>query len=142
MTIRYNPKGSWPQMGRAFNHGVVEPEGRRIHITGEVGWDENGTVVGHDCEAQLRQAFVNVERILAEAGGHLQDIVSLTIYFLNREDLPTIQKVRAEMLSPETAPASILIQVPGLVVPELVVELVPIAVIPHDRFRTPEGVAA
>ena len=66
----------------------------------------------------------------------------MTIYFLNREDLPTIQRVRADKLSPETAPASILIQVPGLVVPDLLVELVPIAVIPHERFKDPrEGSA-
>jgi hypothetical protein len=36
-------------------------------------------------------------------------------------------------------PVSILIQVAGLVVPELLVELVPIAVVPHDRFRRPRG---
>ena len=142
VTVRYNPKGSWPQLGRVFNHGVVEPQGRRLHITGEVGWDENGAVVGPgDCEAQMRQAFANVDRILTTAGGRLEDIVSLTIYFLRYEDLPTIQRVRAEKLMPETAPASILIQVPGLVAPELLVELVPIAVIPHDRFRDPTEVA-
>lgn len=142
MTIRYNPKGSWPQLGRAFNHGIVEPEGRRLHITGEVGWNENGEVVGlGDCEAQMRQAFANVESILEAAGGRLADIVSMTVYFLRRDDLPTIQKVRAEKLAPEIAPASILIQVPGLVVPELLVELVPIAVIPHERFKDPTEAA-
>ncbi len=36
-----------------------------------------------------------------------------------------------------TAPASILIQTPGLVVPELLVELVPVAVIPTARYRDP-----
>ncbi|MEM1286074.1 MAG: RidA family protein [Pseudomonadota bacterium] len=143
MTIRYNPPGAWPQLGRAFNHGVVEPEGRRLHITGEVGWDADGKIVGPgDCEAQMRQAFANVEAILATAGGRLEDIVSMTIYFLNREDLPVIQRVRAEKLSSETAPASILVQVPGLVVPDLLVELVPIAVIPHERFKDPREMDA
>ena len=34
--------------------------------------------------------------------------------------------------------ASVLIQTPGLVPPELLVELVPIAVIPFDRYHEPE----
>lgn len=140
MTIRYNPPTGWPQNGRAFNHGVIEPEGRRLHMTGQVAWDGDGALVGAgDPEAQVRQCFANVEHILAAAGGRLDDIVSLTIYFLNPADLPVIQRVRAEMFTPPTAPASILIQTPGLVAPELLVELVPSAVIPADRFRAPAG---
>ena len=61
----------------------------------------------------------------------------MTIYFLDPADLPAIQKVRAEKLAPEVAPASTIIQTPGLVVPELLVELVPIAVIPLDRYHEP-----
>jgi len=138
MTTRYNPPGGWPQNGRAFNHGVVAPEGRTIHITGQVAWDANGAVVGAgDCAAQMRQAFDNVEAILAAVGGRLDDIVSLTIFFLDPADLPAIQAVRAERFSPETAPASIIIGTPFLVAPELLVELVPVAVVPFSRYRAP-----
>jgi len=138
MTTRFNPPSLWPQNGRAFNHGVVQPEGHILHMTGQVAWNGAGEVVGEgNCESQIRQCFDNVEDILAAAGGRLEDIISLTIFFLNREDLPAIQKVRAEKLDIATAPASIVIQVPGLVVPELLVELVPISVIPHDRYQEP-----
>ena len=139
MTTRFNPPSGWPQNGRAFNHGVVQPEGRVLHITGQVAWDGAGRLVGAgDADAQMRQSFDNTRLILEAVGGRLDDIVSLTIYFLDRTDLPAIQQVRAEHFTPETAPASILIQVPGLVDPALLVELVPIAVIPHDRYRDPD----
>ena len=36
MTIRFNPSDNWPQFGRALNHGVAEPGGWRLHITGLV----------------------------------------------------------------------------------------------------------
>ncbi len=138
MTIRFNPPTGWPQQGRAFNHGVVEPEGKRLHITGQVAWDGEGNLIGeNDCEAQVRQSFDNVEHILRAVGGRLEDMVSLTIYFLRPEDIPVIQRVRAERLAAEHAPASILIQTPGLVAPELLVELVPVAIIPYDRFHEP-----
>src|ERR1700709_691237 len=96
MTRRYNPPSGWPQKGRAFNHGVIAGEGRTIHITGQVAWDAQGTLIGAgDCEKQIRQCFSNVENILAAVGGTLPDIVSLTIFFLTANDLPAIQKVRA-----------------------------------------------
>lgn len=139
MTIRFNPPSGWPQRGRAFNHGIVQPPGLVLHMTGQVAWDGDGILVGAgDCEAQIRQCFYNVEHILAAVGGRLDDIVSLTIYFLRRDDLPAIQKVRAEKFTSRTAPASILIQTLGLVVPDLLVELVPIAVVPDDRYRNPD----
>ena len=138
MTTRYNPPTGWPQNGRAFNHGVVAPAGRTLHITGQVAWDGEGRLIGAgDCAAQTEAAFDNVEHILRAVGGRLEDIVSLTIFFLDPADLPAIQKVRAERLNPATAPASIIIQTPGLVDPALLVELAPIAVIPEDRFHDP-----
>lgn len=138
MTTRFNPPSGWPQAGRAFNHGVVQPEGKTLHITGQVAWDRNGQLVGEgDVEAQMRKSFDNMIDILEPVGGRMDDIVSMTIFFLSRDDLPTIQRVRAEYFCAETAPASIIIQMPDLVVPELLVELVPIAVIPLDRYREP-----
>lgn len=138
MPTRFNPPSGWPQNGRAFNHGVVQPEGKVLHITGQVAWDNEGRLIGtNDAEAQLRQCFENTKLILAHVGGRLDDIVSLTIYFLRREDLPAIQKVRASYFTAADAPASILIQTPGLVVPELLVEIVPIAVVPYARYRAP-----
>lgn len=139
MTPRFNPPSGWPQQGRAFNHGVVAGAGRILYMTGQVAWDRDGALVGEgDCEKQMNKCFENVESILAAVGGHLADIVSLTIFFLDRTDLSTIQKVRSEKFTPDNAPASILIQVAGLVIPQLLVELVPIAVIPHDRYHEPE----
>lgn len=138
MTTRFNPPTGWPQFGRAFNHGVVEPVGRTLRMTGQVAWDGEGKLIGDgDCEAQIRQCFDNVEHILKAVGGRFEDMVSLTVYFLDAADLPAIQEVRAEKLKPDIAPASILIQTPGLVVPELLVELVPVAIIPHDRYHEP-----
>ena len=70
-----------------------------------MAWNGEGRLVGAgDCETQIRQCFDNVERILAAVGGRFEDLVSLTIYFLDPADLPAIQKVRAETLAPEIAP--------------------------------------
>ncbi|MCO1657987.1 RidA family protein [Pseudonocardia humida] len=138
MAHGYNPQDVWQPNGRAFSQGVIQGPGHVVHLTGQVGWDANGRVVGvGDAEAQMEQAVDNVRRILDEVGGVLDDIVSMTIYFLDRTDLPAIQRVRSRYFTEGTAPASILVQAAGLVVPELLVELVPIAVVPPERFRRP-----
>lgn len=139
MTYRFNPPGMWQPNGRAFSQGVVRGEGFVVDITGQVAWDEHGDVVGvGDVEVQLEKAIDNVRLVLDQVGGRLSDIVSMTIYFLDRADLPVIQRVRSRHFPAETAPASVLIQVPGLVQPELLVELVPIAVVPPSRFVRPQ----
>lgn len=140
MADGFNPAGVWAPNGRAFSQGVIQGSGEVVHVTGQVAWDEHGEVVGAgDIEAQMEKSIDNVRLILAAVGGRLSDIVSMTIYFLRREDLPGIQRVRSRHFSPGTAPASVLIQVPGLVLPEFLVELVPIAVIPPERFVRPAG---
>lgn len=96
-------------------------------------------VVGVDgVRAQMHACVENIQTVLSAVGGTLEDIVSLTIYFVCRGDLPIIQEVRSAFFDPKTAPVSILIQVPGLVLPEFLVELVPIAVIPHERYSQSE----
>ncbi|MFI0449221.1 RidA family protein [Actinomadura sp. 6N118] len=138
MADGFNPSDVWAPNGRAFSQGVIQGTGEVVHITGQVAWDKHGEVVGAgDIEAQMEKSIDNVRLILAAVGGRLDDIVSMTIYFLHREDLPTIQRVRSRHFSPDSAPASVLIQVPGLVLPEFLVEVVPIAVVPPERFVRP-----
>lgn len=138
MAQHFNPAGMWAPNGRAFSQGVVQGDGEVLHITGQVAWDRDGEVVGlGDVRVQFEQSIDNVRRVLAEVGGRLDDIVSMTIYFLDRGDLPAIQEVRARHFPVATAPASIILQVPGLVMPELLIEIVPIAVIPRERFHPP-----
>jgi enamine deaminase RidA (YjgF/YER057c/UK114 family) len=138
MADGFNPKGIWQPNGRAFSQGVIQGPGEVVHVTGQVAWDEHDRVVGTgDAEAQMEQCIRNVRTVLGEVGGVLDDIVSMTIYFGNRDDLPAIQRVRSRYFTAGSAPVSIVIQAAGFVLPEFLVELVPVAVVPHDRFRRP-----
>jgi enamine deaminase RidA (YjgF/YER057c/UK114 family) len=140
MSVRFNPRGMWGPNGRAFSQGVVQSDGRVLHITGQVAWDAQSQIVGvGDAAAQFEKCIENTQRVLAAVGGELGDIVSLTVYFTNRESLPVIQSVRGRYFRAAAAPVSILIQVPGLVLPEFLVEIVPVAVIPLTRFREPDA---
>jgi 2-iminobutanoate/2-iminopropanoate deaminase len=140
MADGFNPSGVWAPGDRAFSQGVIQGDGVVVHVTGQVAWDERSAIVGRgDAAVQMEQAIANVRTIVAAVGGILDDIVSMTIYFVDRADLPAIQQVRSRHFTAGTAPTSTLIQVPGLVVPDFLVEVVPLAVVPHSRFRRPES---
>jgi len=137
--LHSNPPGTWPRDGFPMNHAVVEPDGRRVHLTGQVAWDETGALIGgNDAEAQTHAALDQVERILASMGGEMRDIVSLTTYFTRDEDKDSITRARAARLHPDFGPVATGVKVAGLWAPELLVELTVIAVIPNDRFTAPD----
>ena len=55
-----------------MNQAVVEPEGRRIHLSGQVAWDADFNVLHPgDAGAQTKAAFDNIEKVLKAAGGTL-----------------------------------------------------------------------
>jgi enamine deaminase RidA (YjgF/YER057c/UK114 family) len=127
--------GVWSPHGRGFSMGIVQPEGRVIHFTGQVAWDENEEIVGNgDVSEQTRQCFRNIEKVLAAVGGRLDDLVAVTTYYTDRSQLPLIQQVRSEFLHADNAPTSTSIMVAGLGHEDFLVELAPIAVVPDNRF--------
>lgn len=125
----------WKSNNRGFQMGAIQPEGVVVHLTGQVAWNAEETIVGKgDVEAQTRQIFKNIAALLQEVGGTLSDIVSVTTYFTDRNQLPIIQKVRTETFEQGHEPVSTSIMVAGLGHEDFLVELTPIAVIPHVRY--------
>ena len=133
--LRLNPEGSWQSPGFPFHHMVVEPEGNRVHISGQVAWDKNRNIIspGH-AGAQTIYALESIGKLLAEIGGELGDVISVNIFYVNQADYADICAARKSTFSLSDAPASTAVRVTGLVMPELLVEISAIAVVPNDRF--------
>lgn len=139
MAIGFDTAGVWRPRGRGFSMGAVQPSGHVIHLTGQVAWDENETIVGlGDVEKQTRQCFANIEALLASVGGTLHDIVAVTTYFTDRAQLPAIQRVRSEIFpDAASAPVSTSVMVAGLGHEDFLVELTPVAIVPVTHFVNP-----
>lgn len=132
---RKNPKGSWQSPNFPFHHAVVEPEGKRVHISGQVAWDENRNIIGiGDAGEQTKFAIASIENILASLGGNLADIISVNVFYTNQSDYQAICDARNDCFTLEHGPASTAVRVAGLVDPELLIEISAIAVIPQERF--------
>jgi enamine deaminase RidA (YjgF/YER057c/UK114 family) len=105
---------------------VNDRTGRTIHVSGQVGIDERGQVIGSgDLSAQTEQAFHNLSLALAAAGATFQDVVKMNLYVvgLKPEHVPLIRAVRARYVSAEHPPASTLVGVSGLVGPDWLIEI-------------------
>lgn len=134
--VNINSNAVWRSPGYPMSQAVAEPEGRRIHLSGQVAWDVDFNVlhVGN-AAAQTKAAFENIEKVLHAAGGKLEDIVSLTTFYVREEDRDAITEARRSVLNEDFGPATIAIQVAQIWEQDLLVEIVATAVVPDDRFR-------
>jgi reactive intermediate/imine deaminase len=95
-----------------------------VVVSGQVPLDADGNLVGtDDAEVQVRQVFDNLRTALAAADAGLDDVVKLTIFLTDLDDLEVVRRVRDEYFDTESPPASSLVRVAGLVNPAFRVEI-------------------
>jgi len=106
----------------AYSHSMVVPGGSQvIFLAGQIGINPDGNAAEGFLE-QAHRAYSNVAAILAHHGLGMSDVVKMTHYLTDPADLPTYSEVRAEWLG-DARPASTLLIVSALALPELKVEI-------------------
>jgi len=98
-----------------------------------VALDENGEIVGPgDVVSQARCVHELLGKVFAHAGASFADVLKVTVFLLDAGDRHAVNEVRKEFFGP-ALPASTLIQVGALVVPELLVEIEAVVALPAER---------
>jgi reactive intermediate/imine deaminase len=131
LVTRVNPSAVAAPIG-TYSHAVrVDTEDCAwIYVSGQIAQDAEGTLVGPgDLRAQTEQVFENLSRILEANGASFEHVVKLQTYFTTLEDLAGSREVRARYL-PTEPPASTAVRVAALVVPEAMIEVDVVAVVP------------
>jgi enamine deaminase RidA (YjgF/YER057c/UK114 family) len=116
----------------AYSHAVVASGTRTVYVSGQVSMDENGAVVGAgDLAAQTTQALRNLGLALDAAGARFADVVKITTFVVNYapEHRAIIAKARAPFFAGGEPPASTLLGVSALAVPEWLIEIEAVAVV-------------
>jgi enamine deaminase RidA (YjgF/YER057c/UK114 family) len=114
-----------------YSHVVSIPAGRLVWTSGQVAMDGEGKVVGvGDWDAQARLVFENLTRALEAAEAGWSDVVKLTFFVVDATQLATIRAVREEFVDTSRPPTSSLVQVAGLVDPDLLLEVEAVAWLP------------
>lgn len=127
----FDPDGMAP--ARGFSYGAIAGPGRLLHLAGLTGHAEDESIAD-DLVTQFAAACQSVARVVGEAGGSPDDVVSMTIYTSVIEDyrasLRQIGLAYREVFGHHFPPMA-LIGVDELFDPRALVELQCVAVVPH-----------
>jgi enamine deaminase RidA (YjgF/YER057c/UK114 family) len=127
-----HPRAKGLSPNPAYSHVVVSSRARTIYIAGQVSIDEHGALVGAgDLAAQTTQVMRNLGLALSAGGASYADIVKITTYVVNYkpEHRPIIGQARSAFFQGMPPPASTLVGVSALAMPEWLIEIEAIAVI-------------
>ena len=96
-----------------------------VFLSGQMSIDENGVVVGKgSMEAQMRQAYANVEKVLQQFNLTMNDVLEETLYVTDIPPALTVgPKIRRDVYTGPPAVASTMIQVQRLAFADAMVEI-------------------
>jgi len=133
-------KALGPTLGM-YSHGMVAPAGEIVVVAGQVGMDGGRLVGPGDVEAQTRQTFANVDKVLRAAGCGMRDVVRFQTFLTYASDIEPFMRARRDVFPgyfPDGVyPPNTLLVVSRLVQPELLVEIEAMAVKPAQPAPAP-----
>jgi enamine deaminase RidA (YjgF/YER057c/UK114 family) len=129
--VRTNP----PELGTppGYSQIVDIAASRIIFISGQTALDQEGNLVGrNDFAAQAAQVFRNLAIALRARGCDATNLVKLTVFLTNMENLAAYREVRNRFfasVTPPAAPAVTLVEVSKLYGAEFMIEIEAIAAV-------------
>ncbi len=96
-----------------------------IYVSGQVSHDDKGNVVGRgDMEVQMRQAYKNIKKVLAQYGATVDNVVDEVLFVTDMDAAFAARvKCKQEVFSGNPVLTSTIVQIQRLAFPELMVEI-------------------
>ena len=103
-----------------------------LFVAGQIGWDENQSIVSEDFVAQFDRALQNVMTVVSGAGGTPQQVARLVMYVTNKSEYVQRRKEIGECYRAHLGkhfPAMVLVEVKSLLDDAAKVEIEAVAVL-------------
>ena len=124
--IRIKPD---PDPYEAFRLAQAYRVDNMIYVSGQAAINMEGEVVGEgDFDAQADQVFENLQAVLRAGGSDLSKIVKVTIFLKDMGNFNKIIGLREKYFTPPY-PADTIVEITGLALPELEIEIEAIALV-------------
>lgn len=98
--------------GMPFSDGYAA--GNAMYVAGQQGPDPHGEFAGTDITQQTTSAISAVKKVLEEGGFQMSDIVFVTVYITDMNDVAGMNEVYKKQM-PDPKPARAAVQVAGLI---------------------------
>ncbi len=118
---------------RGYSNGMLG-HGELLAVAGQVGWDHQGKMAD-GFVPQFDRALANVLDVVRAAGGDPDDVISLTIYVVDRVEYAGALREVGEVyrrLMGRHYPAMALVQVAALLEPNARVEIQALAAVERE----------
>lgn len=103
--------------------------GDLLFISGQAAIDSHGQIVGvDDFDAQAKQVFENLERVLRAGGSSLKNVIKVTIFLRDMSNFQKIVDLRGRYFT-APYPADTIVEVTSLYSPEALIEIEAVAVV-------------
>jgi enamine deaminase RidA (YjgF/YER057c/UK114 family) len=132
MTMNRQSVSLYDPWDNTFGYAHAVRLGRQIFVSGTAADDEDGRIVGDDISTQTRYILQKVERMLAEAGGSMQDVVRTRLFLTDIYQWQAAARAHSEFFN-GIRPALTMVKVNGLIDPQALVEIEVDAVIAGDN---------
>lgn len=103
--VDFNPK-------MPFSDGFIA--GNTLYVAGQQGPDEHGKVTGTTIEFQTERTIAAIQRVVEKAGFKMTDLVSVTVYVTDLNDVPKMNEVYKRLMQ-NPKPARATVKVAGLI---------------------------
>ena len=125
MTINKETRSFGMPWEKEYGYAQAVKVGDTIHLSGQVSHDDRGNIVGlRDMEAQMRQAYTNIQKILAQYGATIDNVVDEVLFVTDMDAaFAAAVKCRPEIFSGTPVVASTIVQIQRLAFPDLMIEI-------------------
>jgi reactive intermediate/imine deaminase len=88
-----------------YSQAVAVTTRKTVYLSGQIGLEPHtGELVSENFDAQVRQAFANMQAVIQAAGGTLDHIVKLTLFLTDLNKFAAANAIMAEII-PQPFPA-------------------------------------
>jgi 2-iminobutanoate/2-iminopropanoate deaminase len=136
--VTLNPDSLPQPFKNRFSHAKLVPaDAEWLYTAGQTGRDVDGRI-GNGIEEQADFAMRNLYNIVVEAGMSSDDVIKMTIYYLDPTHLPAIVAARNRYFGEDFRPASTAVGIAALANPAYLVEVELVAArVPENLDSTP-----
>ncbi len=125
MTINKEAKSLSMPWENEYGYSQAVKVGDTIYLSGQVSHDDEGNVLGEgDMEVQMRAAYANVEKVLAQYGASMENVVDEMLFVTDMDAAFGARvKMKQEVFSGSPVLASTIVQIQRLAFPQLMIEI-------------------